>query len=600
MKSLFMGNEAMGRGALDAGVSVVTGYPGTPSTEILEYIVREHKEGEKNNLSIQWSVNEKVAVEVAAGASITGSRALVTMKQVGLNVAADPVMNLGYIGTKGGLVLIVADDPGPISSQTEQDTRLFGKFSKIPVLDPTCPKRAYEMTLYAFELSEKYSCPVILRPTTRVCHSFESLETEKRLPKNPEIQMGYEKDSKWAIFPGLSYKNHLYINTIRDPKISDEFSSSGFNLMEKKKNKGIITSGVNHLYTKEALEDLDLTDLSYLNIGTSYPLPEKLILEYLEDLTEVLVVEELSPYLEDEITRLVGKYHLKVTIKGKRDHSLPSAGEYSVDLIKEGLSKWLGLELESEKLAIPQELQTINPPTMCSGCPHRGSFYSIKKATAGKKAVYTGDIGCYTLANAKPLDMVDTCLCMGAGFSMAQGINISTKDLVFAFIGDSTFFHSGMTGIVNAVYNQTDVVFVILDNRITAMTGCQPSISTGKTATLKETVDFDLTKVIHGLGVEDITILDPFELDKNIEKIQEISERDGVRVLIFDSPCVKISSKEPSFFIDENCIFCELCIKEIGCPSIEKIGEQIVIDETSCNGCGLCSKICPVEAIQGE
>ncbi|HEY3426538.1 MAG TPA: indolepyruvate ferredoxin oxidoreductase subunit alpha, partial [Negativicutes bacterium] len=415
---LLMGNEAIAQGAIRAGVSVVSGYPGTPSTEVLETIARDNS----GEIYVQWSVNEKVALEVAAGAAYTGARTLVTMKQVGLNVASDPLMSLAYIGIKGGMVVLVADDPGPVSSQTEQDTRHFARFAHLPVFDPITPEEAYEMIGEAFALSEKYGTPVIFRPTTQVCHACASVTIKEDLYVNP-IE-GFVKNPKWVIFPRLSYQNHLKI-VENEAKISEEFSASEYNRLTGAGSKGMVACGVAYTYAAEALEHINNSQagkqqLKVLKLSTPHPFPEKLAARFLDGLDEVLVIEELDPVVEENLLRLCGKLGVNIRIKGKLTKDLPVAGQYSYEIVKPAIQNFLGVPVV-QQLEKPDELPPlpIRPPVLCAGCPHRAAFYSVKRAMKKfeQKAVFTGDIGCYTLGNAKPLDMVDTCLCMGAGIT---------------------------------------------------------------------------------------------------------------------------------------------------------------------------------------
>ncbi len=586
---LLMGNEAMALGAIHAGVDVVTGYPGTPSSEVLEYIAMNNK---SKDIYIEWSVNEKVAMEVAAGASYGGKRTLVTMKQVGLNVASDPLMNLAYIGVGAGLVVLVADDPGPISSQTEQDTRAFGNFSKVPVLDPSTPEEAYRLIIKAFDLSEKYNTPVIIRPTTRICHGSVSFNPD--YVHVPGKQKPFEKDPRWVIFPKLSYEAHLRIEK-RNPIISDEFSNWSENIVIGSGKLGIISHGINHAYTMENLQNIDQSEFKYLKLTTAYPFPDKLIVDFIKSVDSVLVIEELSPYIENEVLRVCGKYHLNTEVYGKNTGDIQSAGENSVEIVGSAINKYLGKEEKTrnnKKLEVP-----VRPPVLCAGCPHRGAFYYIKTAMKGKKAVFSGDIGCYTLGNAKPLEMVDTCLCMGAGITISQGLKISDDSIInFAFIGDSTFFHSGLTGVVNAVYNNTDLILVVLDNGTTAMTGKQPHPGTGITMMQEFHKKIDIPNLLTSLGVERVEVLNPFE-ESCTDKITDIAEGSGVRALVFKSPCIKLFKAEKIYSISNECIGCKKCARELGCPALIKDGDKMKIDKTLCYGCGICMPICPVHAI---
>lgn len=598
-KKFLMGNEAIGLGAVRAGVRVVTGYPGTPSSEILETVAKYKKENNINDMHVEWSVNEKAALEVAAGASYAGERVLVTMKQVGLNVASDPLMSLTYVGINGGMVIVAADDPGPISSQTEQDTRHFAKFAKLPVFDPASPEDAYEMISDAFEYSEKYKTPVLFRPTTRICHGCAVIETDDGV--NVKKAEGFVKDSsKWVIFPKLAYNNHIKIEE-KLKTMSDDFSSYKFNFIRNKNSgnkRGVVSSGISAEYVKENLPE----DIKYMQIATAHPFPEKLALEFLNGLSEVLVVEELDGVIENALVNICGKYHLNIDILGKDSGSVPNAGENTLDIVKNSLYKFLGREntLSSVFAGRTENMPPlpIRPPVLCAGCPHRASFYAVKKAMQGRKAVFSGDIGCYTLGNAKPLDMVDTCLCMGAGITIAQGLHISESDSVnFAFIGDSTFFASGITGVVNAVYNKNDIVLIVLDNSTTAMTGHQPHPGTGFSASGEIAQKINIAKVLEAVGVQYIKTVNPLDYKTAVETIKEAAELSGVRAVIFKSPCIALFKKQENYEVNDKCVNCRKCIKELGCPAISISGGKVKIESSLCYGCGLCAKICPCEAI---
>ena len=587
-----MGNEAIGLGAIDAGVSLVSGYPGTPSTEILESVAKFND----GSIHVQWSTNEKAALEVAAGAAYCGARTLVTMKQVGLNVASDPLMSLAYVGVKGGMVVVSADDPGPISSQTEQDTRTFARFAKIPVFDPSNPEEAYEMIQDAFELSERIGSPVLFRPVTRVAHSCAQVEVcDSPREKN---KAEFVKDTmRWVIFPRTSFENHKKIEA-RNVQLSDELSSYRFNKIEGGGKVGIATGSVSYGYVKDALGG---TDAKIFKVSTPFPFPEKLALEFLQGLKKVIVIEELDPVIERELTYICGKHGIKMEILGKLSGHVQSAGENSTASVKKVLSQFFDLP-QSECCCDELPALPVRPPVLCAGCPHRASFYAVKKAMRGKKAVFSGDIGCYTLGNAKPLDMVDTCLCMGADITIAQGIHIMEPDTVnFSFIGDSTFFASGMTGVVNAVYNNTNIVIIVLDNSTTAMTGHQPHPGTGVTMMGDITEKVSIERVLEAIGVKSIQTVDPLKLDEAVQAVKTAAGYDGVSAVIFKSPCIAVSKPTGLYRIDKDlCQECTVCVRELGCPAITAGDGSVCIDSTLCFGCGVCSYVCPFDAIKKE
>ncbi len=591
-----MGNGAIALGALAAGVNLVAGYPGTPSSEIIETIAKYPKEGRH----IEWSVNEKSAMEVAASAAYAGARSLVTMKQVGLNVASDPLMSLAYVGVKGGMVIVSADDPGPISSQTEQDTRRFAEFARIPVFDPTSPEEAFTMIQEAFIYSEKYKTPVLFRPTTRICHAYADIAAPDEIKAH--AYEGFVKDSKkWVIFPRLSYANHAMIET-RNVEIGDDFSASGFNEVSGSSEckKAVFTGGVSFAYAKEALADHP--EIKLCKIGTPYPLPEKFVLKALQGVEEVMVLEELSPYIEEKLLMLCGKHQLKVKIYGKLTGHVPASGENSYELSQQILGQFLGLTLADPVIDTTDAPQLpVRPPVLCAGCPHRASFYAVKQAMKGKKSYFCGDIGCYTLGNAMPLDMCDTCLCMGAGVTMAQGfhwVDPGMEGAAFAFIGDSTFFASGITGVVNAVYNEANVVICILDNSTTAMTGHQPHPGTGRNMMGDIVEKVSIENILKGIGLNFVKTVDPLHMEETVATVREAAAKKGVKAIIFKSPCIAIVKSNKKASISEKCIQCGKCIREIGCPAIVKIDGKVTIDSNLCTGCNLCGQICPVEAIR--
>ena len=458
----------------------------------------------------------------------------------------------------------------------------------------------------AFDFSEKYHTPVFFRPTTRVDHGYESIEVKE--PEDyykTEIE-GFVKDaSKWVIFPRLSVKNHALIEE-RNLNLRDTFSNYKRNFIDIANNysgrKAIATQGINYSYTKDAFGDTLNTKI--LRVATPFPFPENLALEFLQDVDEVLCVEELDPVIERALLEIVGRHNLKVTIKGKLTGDVKASGENTIESVRDDLSKFLDMDLSGDKLSdlpAPPELP-VRPPVLCAGCPHRASFYAIKQAIKKKKTIYCGDIGCYTLGNAKPLDMTDTCLCMGAGINIAQGVTrIEPDTKAFAFVGDSTFFASGITGVINAFYNQADMTLVVLDNSTTAMTGHQPHPGTGKTL-MGDVVDaVSIEKVLRAIGLKTVETLNPLNLKASVEAVKRIANEPGVKCIIFKSPCiVKYKPTSGKAHVDPNkCISCGKCIKELGCPAIILKDNKAFIDESLCTGCTLCQQVCPVNAISG-
>ncbi len=594
-----MGNAAIAMGAMAAGLNLISGYPGTPSTEVLETTAKR----KSGDIYVEWSVNEKAALELAAGAAYSGARTMVTMKQVGLNVASDPLMSLAYVGVKGGMVIMVADDPGPISSQTEQDTRHFAAFSKLPCFDPSSVQEAYDMIGDAFAYSEKYHTPVLFRPTTRVCHGYASInvkDPEEYLANKPD---GFMKDSsRWVIFPRLSYNNHIKIEE-RNEELSSVFSEYDRNRIIPAKDsscrKGIATHGISFSYVMDSLSRQKAPRI--LKVATPFPFPEKLAVEFLTGLDEVLCIEELDPVIEKELTYICGKYGLSVKIRGKLTHDVKPAGENSCKSVSENLEKFLGIvPAKALKREAPPALP-VRPPVLCAGCPHRASFFAVKEAMKGKKTAFCGDIGCYTLGNAMPLDMVDTCLCMGAGVNITQGIGkIEPDTTCFAFVGDSTFFASAITGVVNAVYNQADMTLIVLDNSTTAMTGHQPHPGTGRTMMGEIVEKVDIEGVLRGIGVKTVETVNPLKLSEAVECVKRVAAEKGVKAIIFRSPCAVLIKPSAAVTIDEKkCIQCKKCIRSLGCPGIVTENGKVKIEHSLCTGCGLCTQVCPTKAIMG-
>ena len=657
-KQLLMGNEALAHAALEAGVNVVAGYPGTPSSEIVETIAKLHAAGTAHDVYVEWSTNEKAALELLGGAAYAGARCLFTCKQMGLNVASDPLMCLNYVGIRGGLVLLVADDPGPISSQTEQDTRRYASFAKVPVLDPATPEQAFEMMKAAFDLSERYHTPVIVRPTTRVDHASAFFDVQDETFARPLPVEGFVRDvAKWVIFPQRAYQAHGEINT-RLPQIAREFATAGkledgalaaFNPLAtndlvdvalvdasavdnapatwQNARLGVVAGGVSAAYAREALTMLEArarqTDVAlpayrFMQVGTAYPFPEKLAARFTNGLDEILVLEELDYVLEDELVRFAGRTHAPYNVRGKLTGDARDRGENDVDDILMRLARFMGVEslVEGTTAAPTDGSQAcgaldlpVRPPVLCPGCPHRGSFYAVKQALGKRPAIYCGDIGCYTLGNAKPLDAVDTCLCMGAGITMAQGFAIADPGKkAVAFVGDSTFFASGMTGVANAAYNGHDITVVVLDNATTAMTGAQPHPGTGVTLMGSRNTPLSIEAVLRANGVQLVLHADPLDHEAAVAAAREALDFEGPSAVVFESPCIQLIKPAAPVVIDASvCTGCKKCITSIGCPGIgfDTLTEgpksaqrgQAFIDTGSCNGCGLCVQMCPFGAI---
>ena len=636
-KKLLMGNEAMAHAALEAGVRVVAGYPGTPSSEIVETVAKLHASGAAQGVHVEWSTNEKVALELLFGASLAGARGLFTCKQMGLNVASDALMSLNYVSVRGGLVLVVADDPGPISSQTEQDTRRFAAFAKVPVLDPATPEQAFDMIKAAFELSERHHTPVIVRPTTRVDHASAFFDVEDQTFAREVPEEGFEPDvSKWVIFPRRAYQAHGEINE-RLSAIAHEYAVDeryrAFNLVEGSEDAvfGIVAGGISAAYTREALHmveahaaeaGIDMPAHRFMQVGTPYPFPEEAVAAFTAGLGDVLVVEELDYVIEDELARFAGRTHATFNVHGKLTHEAKTRGENTVDDIVVRIEKFLGLsgrlrrfrrELrEQEGYVAPVDYTDelpVRPPVLCPGCPHRGSFYAIKQALGKTPAVMCGDIGCYTLGNAKPLEAVDTCLCMGAGITMAQGlVTVDPGKKAIAYVGDSTFFASGMTGLANAAYNGHDITVMVLDNATTAMTGAQPHPGTGVTLMGPKSAPLSIERVLNANGFNHVYHADPLDKDASIVAAKAAIAYEGPSAVIFESPCIQLVKPGAPVVVDaETCTGCKKCITSIGCPAIgfdpkaagprSKDRGQAFVDAALCNGCDLCTQVCPFHAI---
>ena len=577
MKKLLLGNAAVARGAYEAGVRVVASYPGTPSTEITEEIAKY------DEIYSEWSPNEKVAAEVAIGASIAGARSMSCMKHVGLNVMADPVFTVSYSGVNGGLVFCVADDPGMHSSQNEQDSRHYAKASKIAMLEPSDSAECKEFTKLAFALSEEYDTPVFIRLSTRVSHSQSLVEIEDR--KETELKP-YEKNiGKYVMMPANAIKRHVVVED-RIAALKEFAETTPLNEIEENGSKiGVITAGIAYEYAKEALGD----KADFLKLGMVYPLPDNKLKTFAEKYDKVYVIEELDPVIEDYCKSL-GIYN----IEGKSVFTL--LGEYTPAMIKKAV-----LGEDAPETVRANETIPVRPPVMCAGCPHRGTFYVLKKLGL----VVSGDIGCYTLGAVAPLQSVDTTICMGASVSAALGMAKArgtefNKKLV-SVIGDSTFMHSGITGLVDIVYNKGNNTVIILDNSITGMTGHQNNPTTGYTIKGEETKQVNLIALCKSIGVEHVVVADPFDVKEFEKVVKQETEREEPSVIIAQRPCALLKTVKYTGHckITDKCRNCKMCMK-LGCPAITVKDDKVIIDSTQCNGCGLCINVCPFGAIEKE
>lgn len=589
-----LGNHAIAQAIIDNGVDVVAGYPGTPSSEIIEYLGLL-----KPECHIEWSVNEKVALEVAIGSSWSGGRSVATMKHVGLNVASDPLMTLAYAGTKGGLIIISADDPGCHSSQNEQDNRRYAQFSLIPCLDPATPQEAYNMVSFAFEFSEKFETPVILRPTTRICHGKSDIHLRKPILKAHEIQFEKRPD-QWVMLPSRAKVRHKILIE-KQEEIAKALELSIWNKLDiiQGAELGIITSGVAFAYTKEAIDKLGLK-ASLLKI-TTYPPPLALIKQMLDSVKQVLIIEEMEPIVEEAVRSIPG---IDIEIHGK--DIVPRNGELNLTIVETAIIQIAGLD---HNINIPEKtsIELPNrPPVMCPGCPHRATYIAMKRAF-GKDAVFPGDIGCYTLG--VQLETMDTCLCMGASITTSSGIyHAGEKKPICCSIGDSTFLHTGIPGLLNAVYNNAEITVTILDNRTTAMTGHQPNPSSGLNILGDASYEVSLEEVARACGVEFVKTTDPFDIKNTIKIFKQAKEHKGVSVVISKQECIITARRRGQrlvqFAVDTNeCTGCRNCLR-IGCPAIEfkeseeegKKGKSFI--NSFCVGCGVCAQICPFAAIK--
>lgn len=571
MSTLMIGNEAVALGALDAGVALLSSYPGTPSTEITEFAAKDRSR------HIEWAPNEKVAAETAVGAAIGGARAMCCMKHVGLNVAADPIFTAAYTGVRAGLVIVVADDPGMHSSQNEQDSRYYAMSAHIPMLEPASSQECYDFCRRAFEISEQYDTPVFLRLTTRIAHSQGLVE---RAAAHGPVLIPYKKETaKYTMMPGFARARHLEVEKREKRLAADCNTFSDINRILPGGKTGIICSGAVYRYAAAALPDA-----SFLKIGMCYPLPDELIRSFAAGVDDLIIAEELEPIIQQHV-RALG-----IPCRGKELFTIQ--GEYSASMIAAALGR-----------PVPEYDQTdalpARPPVLCPGCPHRAVFYTLGKM----KLTVMGDIGCYTLGAAAPLNAIDACVCMGAGISMAHGLDRSgavDPARTVAVIGDSTFLHSGITGLMNIVYNKGRSTVIILDNSITGMTGHQQNPATGKDIRGDAAPAVNLEQLCRALGVSDVKTVDPFDMPALREALLASLAFDGPSVIIARRPCALLSkARTAPLRVTQSCIGCRRCMG-IACPALIFEAGRARVDISLCNGCGLCASVCPKGAIVKE
>ena len=601
-KAMFLlGNEAIARGALEAGMSFATCYPGTPSSEIPAQFFDISRE---TDLYFEYSTNEKVAMEVGSAAAVSGLRTMVTMKQVGLNVAADPLMTLAYVGVEGGMVIVNADDPYLFSSQNEQDNRQYARLAGIPLLEPTNAQELKDVAAMAFDLSEKLKLPVLLRTTTRLNHirgkvelgELKPVKTKGRFKKNP---------AQWVTMPAHSRVLHQHL--LKKYQQAQEIAESwAYNEIIGKGKWGIVANGVSFNYVMDAVSDLGISDkVRILKLGFSWPLPEKLCLEFMSQVEKVLVVEELEPLNEKELQALAHRNGITIAINGKGVGSLSRLLEYNPGMVRQAIAGYFGVDCSLPEIPELSDVPSLpgRPPNLCAGCPHRATYYAVKEVY-GPDTVYPTDIGCYTLGVMPPFNMADFIICMGSSVTSSCGFSQATDQKVVGFIGDSTFFHSGITGLINGVHNNHKFTLVILDNGTTAMTGYQinPGVDTEPLGVPRTRVSIE--QVVRGCGVEDVHLIRPFRVKSAIEKIEASAQYDGISVIISEEMCPlfaratnQLKRSRPFYINHEKCQNHRICLNKLACPAMYMEDEKVGINKHLCTGCTVCAQICPENAI---
>lgn len=602
-KSFLLGNEAIARGFLEAGGTLATTYPGTPASEIGDTL---HNIAKDAGIYFEYSTNEKVAMEVAGAGAMTGHRTMVSMKSVGLNVAAEPLVTLAYNGVEGGMLIVVADDPFCHSTQTEQDTRYYARLANLPILEPSSPDEAREMASEGIEISEELGIPIILRTTTRVSHVRGSVDLKqwdkrkfekKRFEKNPE---------KFAMVPALQRKKHEVLTGEIFEKAKKISEKTKLNKIERVGEEDVlhaVTSGPPFNYLMDVMRDENVPG-EVFKLGMSFPLPEDKLLDFLKSKSKVVVAEEVEPILEKEIREIANFYGLETEVLGKRQGVFPRTGEFDIDVTKEGLNKIFKDKIENKISAKVEADLPSRPPTLCPGCPHRAVFYVAKKI----EGIYPNDIGCYTLGIQPPYNMADCILCMGSSIGTGSGFSIAAEQDVISFIGDSTFFHAGIPPLINAVHNQNDMTVVVLDNRTTAMTGFQPHPGTPEDGMGRKAPELSIEKIAESCGSGFVRTINPIEdLEKLEDTLKEAVNYDGVSVVVARAPCTLRSVRKRSkageeirwYEVDqEECTQCRICIDQFACPAFYTDEGTVKIEPDLCNDCGVCVEVCPVNAVR--
>ncbi len=592
-KLYLLGNEAAVRGALENRISVASTYPGTPSSEIGDVFYEIAGEA---GVYFEFSTNEKVALEVAASAAVSGLRSFVWMKHVGLNVAADSFMSLAYTGVRAGMIVLTADDPSMFSSQNEQDNRWYARLGNVPLIEPSNPQEMKDLMGYAFEVSEKFGLPVLMRTTTRVSHMRGVVDMGS---VNVGSKIGHFVSDPTTLvpLPANAYKAHKRV--VEKLQAVQEFANkSEWNrVIDKGGNLGIIASGPTYNYAMDIVKENNLK-VKILKLTLTYPFPEGLVLDFLKSIDSVLIAEEVDPIMEKEVYSLLGKYGVNKKVYGKLDGTLPMVYEYSPDILKNALSKAIGVKLPGKALLSTDLTLPARPPVFCPGCPHRGMYDAVEKVVKELciDAVFPSDIGCYTLGYMPPFHKADYLLSMGSSIGTGSGLSKFSGKRVISFIGDSTFFHAGIPALINAVHNNDTMTVMILDNRITAMTGGQPNPGMA----MEGKKEISIEAIVRAIGVNFLTTVNPYNIKASHEAIKEALSTEGVSVVISRQPCVLIvPKKKVTFMVDpQKCTGCKICINEIACPAMfVREDGKVVVDEMLCNGCGVCVQLCPEKAI---